>query len=223
MTTYNYGQLESIWMQAASGTKYATKTWAALMAAIALAESAGNPDATNPTDNGGTQTSWGLWQISLGNHSEPAPNWNDPIENAKLAIGKLDSQGLTAWGTYNSGAYKQFLQGSVPPQTVTDTGTGTGTGTGNQTATTASFNPMGWVEHAIVPFSWFGSLITGITNVPSSIGDVATAITGLVRALTKIIELILLLFRPDFWLRVFSAGVGVLALGAGLYFLKEAL
>lgn len=115
MTNLTYAQLEGVWLQAAAGTKYDTQAWAALMAAIALAESSGNADATNPTDNGGTQTSWGLWQISLGNHNEPSPNWNNPVTNAQLAIGKLNSQGLSAWGTYDSGAYKQYLNGSTTP------------------------------------------------------------------------------------------------------------
>jgi hypothetical protein len=118
----SYAQLEGTWLQAAAGTKYATKPWAALMAAIAEAESGGNPNATNPTDNDGTQTSWGLWQISLGNHAEPSPNWNNPEVNAKLAIGKLDSQGLGAWGTYTSGAYKAYINGSTTPDTSGITG-----------------------------------------------------------------------------------------------------
>lgn len=80
-----------------------------LMAAIAEAESGGNPGAVNPTDNGGTQSSYGLFQISTGNHNPPASNWADPVENAKLAFQKYKSQGLGAWGTYNSGAYKQYL------------------------------------------------------------------------------------------------------------------
>jgi hypothetical protein len=111
----SYAQLKAVWLNAAQGTQYDTNAWASLMAAIALAESSGNPNNTNPTDNGGTQTSWGLWQISLGNHAEPSPNWNDPVVNAKLAIGKLESQGLSAWGTYDSGAYKTYLNDATTP------------------------------------------------------------------------------------------------------------
>lgn len=119
-TSYTYAQLKRIWLNAAKGTKYDNNAWASLMAAIALAESGGRPNATNPTDNNGTQTSWGLWQISTGTHAEPSPNWNNPVVNAQLAIGKLNSQGLGAWGTYDSGAYKAYLNnnttaaGSIP-------------------------------------------------------------------------------------------------------------
>lgn len=121
-STYSYAQLESIWHQAAAGTKYDTGWWAALMAAIAEAESSGNPNNVNATDNGGTQSSYGLWQISTGTHAAPSANWNDPVENAKLAIGKLNSQGLKAWGTYTSGAYKKFLSyGTTPDNTWSPT------------------------------------------------------------------------------------------------------
>jgi hypothetical protein len=115
MSNLTYAQLEGLWMTTAAGTTYGTKTWAALMAAIAEAESGGNPDATNPNDNNGTQTSWGLWQISLGNHNPPSPSWADPATNAQLALGKLQSQGLAAWGTYTSGAYKAYINGSTTP------------------------------------------------------------------------------------------------------------
>jgi hypothetical protein len=117
-----YAQLKGVWLAAAKGTKYATNAWASLMAAIAEAESRGDPTATNPTDNNGTQTSWGLWQISLGNHAAPSPNWADPVTNAKLAIGKLNGQGLTAWGTYDSGAYKAYLSDKTTADTAVPSG-----------------------------------------------------------------------------------------------------
>jgi Lysozyme like domain len=109
MADLSYAQLKAVWLSASKGTKYHTNAWASLMAAIAMAESGGNQDALNPNDNNGTQTSWGLWQISNGTHNSVSPNWNNPEVNAKLALGKLESQGLDAWGTYTSGAYKAFL------------------------------------------------------------------------------------------------------------------
>jgi hypothetical protein len=112
-TTLSYSQLKGVWLNAAKGTQYATNAWASLMAAIAEAESGGDPTATNPYDNDGTQTSWGLWQISNGTHSAPASDWADPAGNAQLAIQKLDGQGLGAWGTYTSGAYKAYVSGKT--------------------------------------------------------------------------------------------------------------
>ena len=107
----SYSQLEQLWTQAGG-----SKSLAPVMAAIAVAESGGNPGAVNPNDNGGTQSSFGLWQISTGTHTPPASNWSNPLENARLAVAKYQSQGLGAWGTYTSGAYKQYLHGAgVPP------------------------------------------------------------------------------------------------------------
>jgi Lysozyme like domain len=117
MSNLSYAQLEGLWLVTAKGTTYGTQAWAALMAAIAEAESGGNPDETNPNDNNGKQTSWGLWQISLGNHNAPSPNWADPATNAQLALAKLQSQGLDAWGTYTSGAYKAYVSSSTTPDT----------------------------------------------------------------------------------------------------------
>jgi hypothetical protein len=142
MTTYSYAQLEAIWLEAAQGTAYDTTQWAQLMAAIAEAESSGNPNAENTTDNNGTQTSWGLWQISLGNHNEPASNWNNPVENATLAINKLETQGLSAWGTYDSGAYLAPLQANanVTPASSFPANTGSG---GSSNIGTLLSNPLG--------------------------------------------------------------------------------
>lgn len=110
-----YAQLEGLWLKTAAGTSYGTQAWAALMAAIGLAESGGNEGAVNPNDNGGRQSSYGIWQISTGTHAPPSPNWADPATNAALALGKLQGQGLGAWGTYTSGAYRAYLSGSTTP------------------------------------------------------------------------------------------------------------
>jgi hypothetical protein len=70
-----------------------------LMAAIAMAESGGNPNAYNPSGASG------LWQI-LG---LPFPgNPFNPLTNAAMAVAKYRSQGLGAWVTYTSGAYRAF-------------------------------------------------------------------------------------------------------------------
>lgn len=119
MAPLTYAQLQGLWLKAAAGTQYDTPAFASLMAAVAEAESGGNPDAYNGKDNNGTQSSYGLWQISTGTHAPPSPNWADPATNAALALGKLQSQGLGAWGTYDSGAYKAYLSpGSTPDFTT---------------------------------------------------------------------------------------------------------
>lgn len=123
MTVYSYGQLEGLWINNGGSPALAP-----LMAAIALAESSGDPSSTNKTDNGGRQTSWGLWQLSDGTHNQPVPNILDPNVNAQQAVKKYKAQGLQAWGTYTSGAYRRYMQSGVTPST---TGIPTGSTTGS--------------------------------------------------------------------------------------------
>jgi hypothetical protein len=101
LARYSFAQLEGLWVQA-GGPKAA----APVMAAIALAESAGNSDARNPSGASG------LWQI-LG-LPFPGDPFN-PQTNAKMAVSKYRSQGLTAWETYTTGAYRKFLPAGTPP------------------------------------------------------------------------------------------------------------
>ncbi len=110
MARLTYGQLEQVWIQGGG-----SRALAPLMAAIAMAESGGDAGATNPTDNNGTQTSWGLWQISDGTHNMPSADILTPLGNARAAVAKYHSQGLGAWGTYTSGAYRVFYRGNIPP------------------------------------------------------------------------------------------------------------
>jgi len=76
-----------------------------LAAAVAMAESGGNPLAIG--DNG---TSFGLWQIHTPVHPEyTAGAMLDPQSNA-LAAFAISSHGTNwkPWTTFNNGAYKQF-------------------------------------------------------------------------------------------------------------------
>lgn len=125
MATYSFGQLEGLWINAGGSPALAP-----IMAAIALAESGGNPQSTNTTDNGGRQTSWGLWQLSDGTHNEPVSGILNPETNATQAVKKYKSQGLKAWGTYTSGIYRHFLKTGVAPVTTGLPSGSTSTATG---------------------------------------------------------------------------------------------
>ena len=113
MGTYSYAQLMSLWINAGG-----PKALAPLAAAIAEAESGGNSDAYNGHDSngrGGTQVSAGLWQISNGTMT-PVPGWSNPATNAQDAVAKWKgASGFSPWGTYTSGAYKAFMNGSTTP------------------------------------------------------------------------------------------------------------
>lgn len=143
MTTYTYAELEGLWINAGG-----PRALAPIAAAIAEAESGGNSAALNPSDNGGTQSSFGLWQISNGTHTPPAANWQDGAENARLAVGKWKAAGgFSPWGTYDSGAYKRFLSGRTTPNTNVPGGSGGGAaggggGAGVPAATLLAYNPQ---------------------------------------------------------------------------------
>lgn len=129
MTVYSYAQLEQLWINAGG-----PKPVAPLAAAIAEAESNGDSQAVNPYDNGGTQTSWGLWQISNGTHQPPVPNILNPAVNAQQAVSKYHGAGNTfrPWGTYDSGAYTRFYKGNTTPDKNVPGPTGTSTDTSGQ-------------------------------------------------------------------------------------------
>lgn len=91
---------------------------ARIMAAVALAESSGNPSALNNNASTG-DLSYGLWQINMigaigpERKSQLGLNTYDelynPSINASAAKSVFDSQGFNAWSVYRSGAYRDFL------------------------------------------------------------------------------------------------------------------
>lgn len=165
-TKLSFAQLEGLWLQAGGNYKVAP-----IMAAIALAESGGRPTAENLTDNGGKQSSFGLWQISTGTHNPPNPNWSNPLTNAQLAVAKYNSQGLTAWGTYTSGAYKTTLPSAyalIAPTTagVVDANTTTdnnSVGSGNSTKAVSCYwkIDIGVGSFCMDPLLWAGLIAVG--------------------------------------------------------------
>lgn len=91
-------------------------------AAIALAESGGDPNAYNkeaqdvPGKYGRESAddmlgSYGLWQIYRAAHPEYADqNLNDPQTNANAAFATWQSaDGFHPWSTFNNGKYLQYM------------------------------------------------------------------------------------------------------------------
>jgi hypothetical protein len=96
VANYTFAQLQELWKQAGGNPAAA-----AIAAAVALAESAGNPNAVNT--NGGRSTDRGLWQI---NSVHGAQSTFDPMGNARAAVA-LSSNGSNwkPWCTaYTDGA-----------------------------------------------------------------------------------------------------------------------
>jgi len=91
------------------------------MVAIALAESGGGSNEHfTPEESGGTDDSYGLWQINmLGQMGEnrlkefgisSREELFDPVTNAKAAKKVLLGSGLSAWSTYGGDRYNSFLK-----------------------------------------------------------------------------------------------------------------
>ena len=97
----SYSQLEALWT-AAGGPKGTANT----AAAIAEAESGGGYDQMQQGQPFAT-TGWGYWQITPG-----GPQYYNPMTNAREAVSKYKAAGgFSPWTTYESGAYRGFLQG----------------------------------------------------------------------------------------------------------------
>lgn len=152
MTTYSYGQLEQLWVNAGGD-----QALAPVMAAIAMAESGGNDTAYN--SSGAT----GLWQILGAVNSSDQSSLTNPQTNAREAVLKYQTQGLGAWVTYTSGAYKQFLQGNVQP-------TPTGLPSQNQQLT------QGSPQNAAPQSATSTNVSSALSSATGLLRDVATAL-----------------------------------------------
>jgi hypothetical protein len=98
---YTFRQLEELWI-AAGGRVIAAPD----AAAIALAESNGNPNAINHNNNGSVDR--GLWQI---NSVHGGLSTVDVRKNAEAAVRIYNQSGgsWSPWATYKSGAYASHL------------------------------------------------------------------------------------------------------------------
>jgi hypothetical protein len=153
-TLYTYAQLEGLWI-AAGGAK----GLAPVAAAIAEAESGGCSASVNPTDNGGTQTSWGLWQISNGTHAQPVQGILNPSTNAQAAVAKYKANGWQPWGTYTSGAYKAFLNGKTTPDLNVPAPVGTDVGEAGPAGSITGVCLLGFTSSGLQGTSWLNDLV----------------------------------------------------------------
>jgi hypothetical protein len=204
---YSYGQLEQLWVQAGG-----SRALAPLMAAIAMAESAGNPAANNYQDNGGTQTSWGLWQVSNGTHSWPGQqDPNNPLNNARYAVQKYQSQGLSAWGTYDSGAYKQYYQGGVAPSSLPQGGS----------ATATQAEDIAWYDVLSGNFTGVLEKIWSLGNQAGQAASAADALTQIARGFLLLLRAFEWFFVPSHIVRLICAAGGIMFAIPGVYALMR--
>jgi len=171
---------------------------ASLMTAISGAESGFNPDALG--DIGLENATWGpsvgLWQIrslkAQAGTGQPrdATRLTQPDFNARAAYSIYRGQGLSAWSTYTSGAYRRYLGaaqgGSSGPQ---DAPSGKGGPSGPQDAPSGAqnaglfdnLNPVSAAWDAIKPALVTGGFVTaGVVLVV--IGVTVTALPAVRQA-----------------------------------------
>ena len=192
---FTYAQLQGLWI-AAGGPRAV----APVAGAIALAESSGCSTAQNPSDNNGTQTSWGLWQISDGTHNPPVANIYDPAVNAQQAVAKYQGAGNTfaPWGTYTSGAYKAYVNGSTTPDIPAASSAASGTGDATCAVSWPVFVPAGKVPvigTTITP-QVGGSCMIHKATIRHMTGGVLLAAGGFV-ALPGLLILVAFTFRTS--------------------------
>lgn len=131
MATISHADLEALWV--AAGGSQATADTAA---AIAQAESGGNPSAIlntaypklpgyhPPSEGASPEYSVGLWQVNELAHPTYSTAYLLVARQNAVAAVAISSGGrsFSAWSTFKSGAYKQFLQsgGTPAPQQGTE-------------------------------------------------------------------------------------------------------
>ncbi len=110
--SYSIDELEKLWIAAGGPPGVAH-----VAAAVALAESGGNPRAVGPDTPYGN--AMGLWQI-LG--QVVGGDIFDPMVNARNAVKKYtDAGGWSPWEAYTNGNYTQFLAGGGLVGEIDDT------------------------------------------------------------------------------------------------------
>lgn len=167
MANYTVPQLISLWIQAGGSALYAP-----VAAAIAMAESGGNPNAVNSSNSNGS-TDRGLWQINSIHGSQSTL---DPVANARAAV--AISKGGTDWrpwcvawsngkcgGTF-LGAGSPVLK-YMPQDQASLTGTVPTGGTGN-----ATYSPIATDSPASVVAGVLGKLFGAGGNIldPANLG-----------------------------------------------------
>ena len=222
--------LAELWIQEGGA-----RNLAPLMAAIAMAESGGDL-STPPNQNADGSVDYGLWRINSSHTQfDPVRLQNDPAYNARAAVIVERSQGLDAWTTYRTGAYRPFLgtPDTYSGPTFTRTRPGGGGDDGSsvdtifasyeqdaQDASLFNFNPL-------APFLGPLEGLLGIKPAPGTtiplpdplktFSDAAKAI----KTTSDFLGAIAWLFIPRNILRVVEVTIGLTLMAAGFHAMIE--
>lgn len=139
-----------------------------IIAAIAMAESGGNPDAHALTSK---ESSWGVYQINLYAHPSVTEQCARALQCASVQAYGIASNGkvFTPWTMYKNGGYKQYLP----------IGGGSTTGTANPTGIPTA--PPGTPENPAVvgqQGQYEGGSVLGIPIPPAELWKKAGIVGG---------------------------------------------
>jgi Lysozyme like domain len=205
---YNYQQLQQLWVQAGGNPAAA-----ALMAAIALSESGGNPRALNNNPATGDY-SVGLWQINyFGNlapsrtarYGTPSQLQANPLLNAQAAVDLYaGGKGLGNWS--GDAAYAAYASGGMSgiAQYVLSRG---------QNPALASN----------LPKPSFGQIAStpGATGSPEGGIPFGGQIQSAVSTVESTGKFLGELSNPNFWIRALEIIGGMALIGLGLYLIAK--
>ena len=206
--------LANLWIQAGGPANVAN-----VMAAIAMAESSGRVNAKSSRNSNGTYD-FGLWQIN-SSHTQFNQNrlLSDPLYNAQAAVAVYKSQGLGAWSTYNSGAYKAFLsQGSTAPISYGPNGSRSRPGGNGQSQTPDVSTVLTAYESQYdTPGQGVGPEYVGLFGTPiPSPSDLWNGITSAVQAPIDAMKFAIWFFNPAHIMRMIEVLFGIILMGVGM-------
>lgn len=211
---YSYTQLKQFALNAGFTGKSADTA-----AAIALAESSGNPNAINYND---PQGSYGLLQINQKAHPGTSTTALDPQGSFNLAY-NISGGGTNfrPWSTYTSGAYQQYLSGSDTTGLSIDPSLNPGLGTdpsldhspgatGTPSGTPGSDPTAGGTIDPLTGAPSGDTIGKGTINLPGAIGGGISSIVGAAESwistgLIGLLAIVLVLIGL-FWLVVGNPG-----------------
>jgi hypothetical protein len=215
----NGAQLETLWVKSGGDAKLAP-----VMAAIALAESGGNPSSLNDNPKSG-DFSVGLWQINYyGNLSAPRTArygaWQklvDPYSNTRAAVDLAQGgKGLGNWSTYTSGAYSKYLN-QVPGGNTVNPAIPVRGYQGKYLFGVAVGDPV--ISYPGVLAAATGGGAAAGAGARVAAGAAGTAAT--VAAATSAAGIVAPLLSADLWLRIGQVVGGAILVGMGLFLLMK--
>lgn len=138
---------------------------------------------------------------------------NDPRAAAQAFVNLYERPGPGGDASAPGNAAR-FYSGGIPG----GSGTPSPGGAGGGTQDVGSGGGSAWWSGVL---GGFGTVVGGnpgyVNNVTGGVGDIASGIAGLANDLVTFMNMVSLLFKPSFWLRVGSFALGLILLGFGFH------